>query len=93
MDRDQINELEHIHEKIDRLRIESKDSDDQLRVAVNSLTDSVRSLDKSIRGNGTPGLITRVSILEDRDNRIGMIAGAIATVIAAFISTAALFIK
>ncbi len=49
----------------------------------------IRAIDKLLRGNGQPGLVTRVSILEDRAKRGVMVAGGVASVIAAAIGLAA----
>lgn len=49
----------------------------------------IRAIDKLLRGNGHPGLVTRVSILEDRAKRAAVVAGGTASVIAAIIGLAA----
>lgn len=51
--------------------------------------EDIRRIDKLLRGNGQPGIVTRVSILEDRAKRAAVVAGGVASVIAAGIGLAA----
>lgn len=74
--------MTHLEEQLEALHEEVRD-----------LTRAVRDLDHHIRGNGRPGLITRVSVLEDRSGRVSVIAGAVATVIAACVGAVVAFIK
>lgn len=56
---------------------------EQLRDDVRQIRECLKTLDESVRGNGKPGLNTRVARLEDRGvllwSSIGVVAGGLVT--------------
>ena len=61
----------------------------QLEKRLDEMHEDIRAIDKLLRGNGSPGLVTRVSILEDRAKRAAIVAGSVASIIAGAIGLAA----